>query len=214
MAIPNPNIDPNYVDKAWDQYQSLLTDHATDIADLIDKFEFYNNKSYASSWSDTKAIMIDSRPMYIDWCLNTSEIFIDLSPETFGTVLFWKEYWTLVLVVMACIFGEKMAERLDKKSELGWNFQFRIFDSQCDLIHVVIKMLNPKTGVIATPYVKLGFPTFERFKKYSYNDLEAGNFLAGYCPDIAQAPNLSILLPYLGKELKREYLDRCSINIK
>lgn len=214
MAIPNPNISPDYVDKAWAEYQNLLIAHEAEIIDLTDKFEFYKDNAYANIWSN-KTIMIDSKTMFIDWCLDTTEVFIDIQPETFGTILFWKEYWTFTLLVMAQMFISKMAERLSTKlNEPNWKYRFQVRDGHCDLQSVMVHALNAKTGLGANPIMTLDFPSFHSFKTEGINNLETGNILVSYCPDTSQAPSFGVPLYNLGRVLKREYIERCDFNIK
>jgi len=215
--MSTPFVPGSWLDLAWTTYKNLFDNYIQDIEDAESIINKYKDASYANAWSDTKSLIIDSSTIFRDYCEDASQptTLIRIEPEKFGTCLFWKEYWTLNLIAMSLIFGDKMAARLNTKlHNANWNYTFRLNDSRTDIGSVLLNWLNPVSCKKVQPHVQIIFPNLIKFLTEPVHNLESGNFVVEFCPDITQAPVLSVNLSQLGKSLKQEFIERCSLDIK
>ena len=183
-------ITLNDLDRGWAAYKDLLDQHHTDIEYLHKVFNELYYKAYSTGgWILNKSLFIDTKPLFWSWCEATNE-----SPDSFpdSTTLFWKEYWTFTLIVMALMFADNMAERARKKTnDLDWGFRFKLYDGHCDLLYITVNLINTRTGAHAPndgadfyPSVRVYFPKYSDLKGLLELEMATGDFKIEFNPNV------------------------------
>lgn len=208
------------LDRGWAVYKGLLAQHKADFDYLQQAFDTFYNKAYdTGGWSLTKSLFIDAKPLFWYWCeaaVKASNDFPD------SNILFWKEYWTLTLIVMALMYADNMAKcACQKTNDPDWGFRFKIYDGRLDLLYITVNLVNTKTGAHAPqdgaefyPSVRIYFPTYSSLKGFSEQEIKTGNFPIEFNPDVniaedEDAPSVADF----GRELKKAVIAASNGNL-